>query len=212
MERKPTNASIPSPKAVDWSEVRRRLEISQLSMERSATPAVEEVRRILKSRAKALAQEPPEKEGSENSIQVVTFLLAFENYAIDSSYVREVYPLKELVPLPGTPPFVLGVTSVRGQILSVIDLKKFFDLPDKGLTDLNKVIVVRADFMEFGILADAILGTRSIPLVEIQPSLATLTGIRSDYLRGVTKDRLVVLDASRIISDQRIIVHEESMM
>ena len=211
MERKPTTASIPSPKAVDWSEVRRRLEISQLSMERSATPAVEEVRRILKSRAKALAQEPPEKEGSENSIQVVTFLLAFENYAIDSSYVREVYPLKELVPLPGTPPFVLGVTSVRGQILSVIDLKKFFELPDRGLTDLNKVIVVRADLMEFGILADAILGTRSIPLVEIQPSLATLTGIRSDYLRGVTKDRLVVLDAARIISDQRIIVHEESM-
>jgi len=211
MERKPTTASIPSPKAVDWSEVRRRLEISQLSMERSATPAVEEVRRILKSRAKALAQEPPEKEGSENSIQVVTFLLAFENYAIDSSYVREVYPLKELVPLPGTPPFVLGVTSVRGQILSVIDLKKFFDLPDKGLTDLNKVIVVRADFMEFGILADAILGTRSIPLAEIQPSLATLTGIRSDYLRGVTKDRLVVLDAARIVSDQRIIVREESM-
>jgi purine-binding chemotaxis protein CheW len=119
--------------------------------------------------------------------------------------------LKELVPLPGTPPFVLGVTSVRGQILSVIDLKKFFELPDKGLTDLNKVIVVRADVMEFGILADAILGTRSIPLAEIQPSLATLTGIRSDYLRGVTKDRLVVLDAARIVSDQRIIVREESM-
>jgi len=211
MERKPTNASIPSPKAVDWSEVRRRLEISQLSMERSATPAVEEVRRILKSRAKALAQEPPEKEGSENSIQVVTFLLAYEDYGIDSSYVREVCPLKELVPLPGTPPFVLGVTSVRGQILSVIDLKKFFELPDRGLTDLNKVIVVRADFMEFGILADAILGTRSIPLAEIQPSLATLTGIRADYLRGVTKDRLVVLDAARIVSDPRITVHEESL-
>ena len=211
MEKKPTKASIPGPQAVDWSEVRRRLEIAQVSMERSATPAAEEIKRILKSRAKALAREAPEKEGSENSIQVVTFLLAFENYAIDSRYVREVYPLKELIPLPGTPPFVLGVTSVRGQILSVIDLKKFFELPDKGLTDLNKVIAVRADFMEFGILADAILGTRSIPLAEIQPSLATLTGIRSDYLRGVTKDRLVILDAARIVSDQRIIVHEESM-
>jgi purine-binding chemotaxis protein CheW len=211
MERKPTKESIPRPQAVDWSEVRRRLEIAQVSMERSATPAAEEIKRTLKSRAKALAREAPENEGSGNSIQAVTFLLAFENYAIDSNCVREVYPLKELVPLPGTPPFVLGVTSVRGQILSVIDLKKFFELPDKGLTDLNKVIVVRADVMEFGILADAILGTRSIPLAEIQPSLATLTGIRSDYLRGVTKDRLVVLDAARIVSDQRIIVREESM-
>jgi len=211
MERKPTHASILSPQAVDWSEVRRRLEILQGAMARSATPAVEEIRRILKSRAKALAREAPEKEGGENFIQVVTFLLAFENYAIDSCSVREVYPLKELVPLPGTPPFVLGITSVRGRIISVLDLKKFFDLPEKGLTDQNKVIVVRADFMEFGLLADAILGTRSIPLAEIQPSLATLTGIRSDYLRGVTKDRLVVLDAARLVSDPRIIVHEESM-
>ena len=211
MEKKPTRTSILGPKAIDWAEVRRRLEAARETMEQSATPTAEETKRILKSRAKALAREAPEKEGSENSIQVVTFLLAYEDYGIDSSYVREVCPLKELVPLPGTPPFVLGVTSVRGQILSVIDLKKFFELPDRGLTDLNKVIVVRADFMEFGILADAILGTRSIPLAEIQPSLATLTGIRADYLRGVTKDRLVVLDAARLVSDPRIIVHEESM-
>lgn len=210
MQRKPAHASILGPKVVDWSEVRRRLEIAQASVERSTMPGPEEIKRILKSRAKALAREAPRERGDEESIEVVAFLLASESYAIDLRHVREVYPLKELTPLPGTPPFVLGITSVRGQILSVIDLKKFFDLPDQGLTDLNKVIVVRADFMEFGLLADAILGIRSIPLADILPPLATLTGIRLDYLRGVTKDRLVVLEAARIISDPRIIVHEDA--
>ena len=42
-------------------------------------------------------------------------------------------------------------------------MKKFFDLPEKGLTDLNKVLVLKNDRMEFGLLADAILGVRSLP-------------------------------------------------
>jgi purine-binding chemotaxis protein CheW len=98
---------------------------------------------------------------------------------------------------------------VRGQILSVIDLKKFFDLPEKGLTDLNQVIVVQGDTMAFGILADAILGVRSIPLESIQPSLPTLTGIRAAHLKGVTSERLVILDATKLLADPTLIVFEE---
>lgn len=164
---------------------------------------------ILKARARALAQEPKERDTAEEYIEVVEFLLAHETYGIESLYVREVYPLKELTPLPCTPPFVLGIINVRRQILSLIDLKKFFDLPEKGLTDLNKVIIVRTDAMELGILADVILGTRSIPLKEIQPTLPTLTGIRAEYLRGVTKERLIILDAEKILSDRKIVVYEE---
>ena len=98
---------------------------------------------------------------------------------------------------------------MRGQILSIIDLKKFFDLPEKGLTDLNKVIVVQREGMAFGILADVILGVRRIAPQDLQPSLPTLTGIRAEYLRGVTKERLVVLDVGKILLDKNIVVQEE---
>lgn len=172
-------------------------------------PTLQEKKKILKARAKALAREAEDGEEGKESIEVVEFLLAYEKYAIESSFVREVYPLKELTPLPCTPPFVLGIINVRGRILSVIDVKKFFDLPEKGLTDLNKIIIVHTDEIEFGILADSILGVRWIPLAEIQPSLPTLTGIRAEYLKGVTKERLVVLDAEKILYDKRTIVHEE---
>jgi purine-binding chemotaxis protein CheW len=40
--------------------------------------------------------------------------------------------------------------------------------------------------MELGILADAILGVRSITVEELQPALPTLTGIRAEYLKGIT--------------------------
>lgn len=192
-----------------WNKIYARLETVRVAVEQGFNPTPEEKKRILKARAKALAQETQSEEAAEAYLEVVEFLLTYEKYAIESTYVRDVCPLKEITPVPCSPPFVLGIINVRGQILSVIDIKRFFDLPQKGLTNLNKVIILHSDEMEFGILADVILGTRSIPLKEIQPSLPTLTGIRSEYLRGVTSERLVVLDAAKILSDRKIIVHEE---
>lgn len=168
-----------------------------------------EISRILKERAKLLAREPKKEEVNAEAIEILEFLLAYERYGIETSFVREVYPLKELTPLPYTPPFVLGITNVRGQIVSIIDVKKFFDLPERGLTDLNKAIILHNDEMEFGILADVINGVRWIAKKEIQPSLPTLTGIRQDYLKGVTAERLVILDAERLLSDNKMVVHEE---
>jgi purine-binding chemotaxis protein CheW len=170
----------------------------------------EERRKILKARAKALAREPKKEElALKEQLEVVEFLLAYERYGIESRFVREVYPLKDLTPLPGTPPFVLGMINVRGQILSVIDIKRFFDLPEKGLTDLNKVVILHLDGMEFGILADVIVGVRRIPLTDIQTFLPTLVGIREEYLKGVTRERLVILDAEKLLRDKKLIIHEE---
>jgi purine-binding chemotaxis protein CheW len=194
---------------IEWSDIHRRLEIEREAIERGFEPTPKEKKRILKDRAKSLARQPEKEEDPGKQLQVVEFLLAHERYAIETAYIREAYPLKELTPLPGTPPFVLGIINVRGQIFSLIDLKKFFELPEKGITDLNKVMIIHTDEMEFGILADAIIGVRPVPFNELQPSLPTLTGIRADYLKGVTKERIVVLDAKRILSDKKIVVHKD---
>jgi purine-binding chemotaxis protein CheW len=196
-------------RSIDWNEIHRRMEKAQLAIERGWSPTPEEKKKILKTRAKKLSQKPEEKETFEKYIEVVEFLLAYEKYAIESSYVREIYPLKELTALPCTPSFVIGIINVHGQIISIIDIKKFFELPEKGLSDLNKVIILNNEVMEFGILADVILDVRRIQLTDIQPSLPTLTGIREEYLKGVTGEQVVILDAGKILSDKKITVHEE---
>lgn len=195
--------------AIDWEEIHRRVEAAQTTLEREWTPTPEQKQAILKERATTLAREPEDQTAATESLEIVEFLLASEKYGIESSYVHEVYPLKELTALPCTPAFVLGIVNLRGRIFSVVDIKKFFGLPERGLTDLNKVIVLRSESMEFGILADVILGVRSILLGEMQPSLPTLTGIRAEYLRGVTKEQVVVLDGEKILSDRKIIVFDE---
>lgn len=192
----------------DWEGIHRRLASTQAAIEAGFVPAPGERRRILRERAQQLAREPQKEEAAEEQLEIVEFLLAYERYGIASSSIGEIHPLKEITPLPCTPPFVLGIMNVRGKILSVIDIRKFFELPEKGLTDLNKVIIVRDEAMEFGILADAVLGVRQLKTGDLQPSLPTLTDLRADYLRGVTEERLVVLDAGKILADPRIVVHE----
>jgi len=98
---------------------------------------------------------------------------------------------------------------MRGRVVSVVDLKRFFELPEEGLSDLNKAIIVSAPGMELGILADVVVGSRRIAVRELQPSLPTLTEIRAEYLRGVTGDRLVVLDAQKILDDPKLAVRQE---
>jgi purine-binding chemotaxis protein CheW len=194
---------------IDWREVARRMELSRTATERIWAPTDKDSQRILIERAKTLAQEAVPAESADASIEVIEFRLAHERYAIAAEYVRGVDPLDDFTLLPCTPRFVLGIVNVRGEILSVIDIKKFFDLPEQGLTDLNKVIVLESAEMVFGIVADAISGVRRIMRADIQASLPTLTGIREDYLLGVSAERVVILDAEKLLSDGKLIVQEQ---
>lgn len=193
---------------IDWDDIHQRMEKAGAAIEKGYSPSPEELTKILNARADALAREPGEAT-ARDSIEIVEFQLATEHYGIESRYVSEAYPVRDYTPLPGTPPFVFGLVNVRGQIISVVDIKKFFDMPDRGLSDLNKVIIIRDDAMEFAILADSIVGVRVLRTDEIQPPLPTLTGIRAEFLMGVTAEGMVILDGRKLLADENIIVHEE---
>ena len=183
------------------------MEAAQEALEKGWSPGEAEKKLILKSRAEALAR-GPEKERHGDQIEIVEFVLAYEKYGVESSYVREVYPLKEYTPVPCTPNFVLGIINVRGEILPVIDIRKFFDLPEKGLGELNRVIILFSEGMEFGILADVILGVRVFPAEGLSLAPPTFTGLRLEYLLGIAGDRTAVLNAGKILSDPEIIINE----
>lgn len=193
---------------IDWAAVHRRLDAAREVTERAWKPDGQTTARILDERARTLALTGPVLH-EDGTLEVVEFMLVHERYGIETSFVREIHPLTNLTPVPCTPAFVLGIVNLRGEIISVMDIKKFFDLPEKGLTDLNKVIVLQSESMRFGVLADAIHGVRRIGAADIQPSLPTLTGIREQYLKGVTSERTIILDASRLMADGGIVVQEQ---
>ena len=207
--RDPLQQDKANQKSTNFSEVEQRLQTAHAALENIWAPSAEETRHILQTRALTLAQEASLGEDLEDVIEVLEFALAYERYAVETQYVNQVAMLEQLIPLPCTPDFVLGVVNLRGAILPVLDLKNFFELPVKGLTDLNKIIVLQSEKILFGILADEIVGVRNILLRDVQSSLPTLTGVRKDYLRGVTPERVTLLDAEKLLTSEKIVVQEQ---
>lgn len=158
-------------------------------------------------RRAALLAKPLERRSTLETIQVVEFSLAAETYAFELSYVKKVVPFHDVVALPGTPAFVLGITSHVGQIVSVLDLRVFFDLPKAAHNSRHKIIVLQAQQMQVAVLAEEILGVTDLVVSQLQDKLPILTGVRSRYLRGVTPEQTIVLDVISLLSDDSLIVH-----
>lgn len=168
-----------------------------------------DTRALLKKRAIEMAQEPELKKGFSPIVQLIAFSLGTEMYGLESVYIREVYPLKDFTPLPGVPAFILGIINVRGQIIPVVDLKKLFHLSEQGITELNKVIILHDDLMEFGVLADVVHGTQGVEEDDIMPAPHTLNGIGEENLKGITRESLIVLNAKKLLTDKRMVINDE---
>ena len=155
-----------------------------------------------------MALEHDQNKVTSATVEIIEFALATESYGIESAFVKEVYPLKDFTPLPGVPSYIMGIVNVRGQILPVVDLRKFFSLSERGLGEMNKVIILRNDQMEFGIVADVVEGTRTLAIDDIMATPVTVTGIGETYLKGVTKEHIVVFDAESLLNDKKMIINE----
>ncbi|MGE5343793.1 MAG: chemotaxis protein CheW [Candidatus Omnitrophota bacterium] len=191
-----------------WEDIHRKIRESADRLKKSFDLSPEERQAILVQRAQTLAQKEKLPQ-LKAYMELIEFRLGDECYAIESIYIREVCPSTNLTPIPGAPAFISGIISVRGEIVSIVDLRKFFEMPETGLTDQTRVIILQSSDMQFGILAEEVTGSLSFPLRDIIPPLPTLTGIRAEYLKGVTQDHLIVLDASKLLSDKKMIVCQE---
>ena len=195
-------------RAIDWEAVHRRLAVATAAISGGRAYGPEETRHILETRARAVAR-PPARPDDSRQLEILAFSLAGEAYGVETCHVREVCQLKDLTALPCTPPFIAGVMNLRGHILAILDLRRLFELPARGLTELNRVIVLGSAGDELGLLADSIDGVRCAPRPDRPEGLATLTGIRERFLRGVTGEMLAVLDGGRLLSDAGLKVDEQ---
>ena len=96
----------------------------------------------------------------------------------------------------------------RGQIISLMDLRILFALPEKGLTDLNRVIVITNGKITFGILADNISGMGTIPSYLILTPDPAMMPPWKRYLKGYVGNSLIMLDAGAVLADPALIVED----
>lgn len=167
--------------------------------------AEERDRAILESRALELAK-PLEETGFKNGTEVVVFELCGELYAVESAVVREIRRLSGVTSLPGVPAFVMGIMNVRGEILSVVDLGTLLALPSVPFHEAARVVVLSGAGMTFGIAVHGLKGTARLSLHKLQAAPVSGDGFAQSVVRGVTLDRLIVLDGEALLTEKSLVV------
>jgi len=153
---------------------------------------------LLKQRATQLAQPVETTAASSLGIEHIVFVLASETYALEATFVKEVFFLKDLTLIPGAPPFILGIVNLRGSVVSLLNLKVILGLPDQGLSEMNKVIVLQGGGIEFGIVADAIHGSMEVSDLAANHEPAWKSGNASNFVSGVAPNGTIFLNTTKL--------------
>ena len=186
-----------------------------------ATPDM--VQQIWDRRAAQLAQ-VPDREDQGEQIELVVIQLGRERYGLDARLVFGIKQVEQVARVPRVPEWVVGVVNVRGRILSVVDLRRFFGLPaaepGEVIKEGSHLVIVETPEMELALLTDGVLAVEKTPVNHIHNTTNTVRGLRPGYTRGVVefkggepttngKTLVVVLDLPVLLADERLIVREE---
>jgi purine-binding chemotaxis protein CheW len=182
---------------IDWEAVWKTLNWDDDARQQTAE------RERLRQRAEHYAA--PAREETvlpENARTVLTFDLGAERYGIDVMVVRGIRTLGSVSRVPGVPAFYRGIINVRGQIISVIDLRTFFQMPfdPHSVVANEEIVIARANKLEIALLAHQVNGVETI-----SPSAITSVD-HMPYAIGITPERLILLDVPQLFADERLII------
>lgn len=128
-----------------------------------------------------------EKRKPKAQTKLFLFSLADEWYAVDIKGVLEVSELPTITRVPGLPDFILGVSVMGGNIISVTDPKILFGLAQTQGASKKKILIIRAAGKTTGFLVDSVGKPIDFPLDSIQRGLSTLPKIKADCIIGEAK-------------------------
>jgi purine-binding chemotaxis protein CheW len=194
----------PARDEVDWPALREQLQRLQI-VDDDSEAASGRRRDVLHERAELLARPGAVTVDDASLLAVLEFALGDEHYAVAATAVREITRAKTLTPVPGTPPHIAGVMPVRGRIVAVLDLASLIAAPAAEPGQEAFAVVLKGEDSEFAVIAELVVGLRTLSTAGLQVDVSALVGARRTYLLGVTQDRVAVLDAERLLSDEALV-------
>lgn len=137
--------------------------------------------------------------------EYLAFTLAGDTYAVPIGFVREILKPPPLAEVPRAPREVLGVASVRGMLITVIDLRLRLRLAAEEPTRKSRILLVEgADDEIIGLLVDEVHQVYRLAESEIEAAADVLGGQLADHVMGVGRPggELVILIDLRAVIDQ----------
>ncbi len=139
---------------------------------------------------------------ADELLQLVSFKIGSEEFGVDILKVQEINRMVEITKVPQAPHYVEGVINLRGKVIPIVDLRKRFSLEVKEHDKNTRIVVVDIGGNIMGMVVDSVSEVLRLPSNTIEPPPEIVTGINSEYIKGVAKleDRLLIfLDLSKVI-------------
>ena len=159
-----------------------------------------QVKDVLRARARALAQTPPTTTRPD-AIDALVFGIGDERFALEARFVLGVFRVPTLCLLPPAAAPLIGITEWRGDLLTLLDLRRALGQTSHALTDRTVALALGERQPSFGILADAVHGHRAIPLADLAAAPSAPAGTPR-HLRGITSDAVLLVDALALLEVQ----------
>jgi purine-binding chemotaxis protein CheW len=141
-------------------------------------------------------------EAPEQAETWVSFGLGEETFALPVSHVREVVRVENLTRVPHAPFPVRGITTLRGQIVTVVDLRQRLGLPAVELAPESRILVTASRGRTLGLLVDRARHVVRIFPSKVQVPPDDVMSEQSEYLAGVYEDGetlLILLDLDQVL-------------
>lgn len=193
---------------IDWAAARERLARTAAATQRAAKPSRRQTAEILAGRARALAEPRHGASPQARTLQFVTFSIDGERFGLETRYVHAVACEPTITPLPATADFVVGVTSFRGEIVAVFDIRSLYDSRRRGPMERPRVLFIGRDQVEFAIVADTVDEVVSAPSDDIGRRPWRPNEAASGTASGVTPDAINVLDGEALLNDTHLIIDQ----
>jgi purine-binding chemotaxis protein CheW len=161
---------------------------------------------VFKRRAQQLAKLPLAPD-SGDEIELLVCRLGGERYAVETRHLRAVQWATGITPVPCTPSFVVGIVSVRGEIVTLLDLCAMIGLGtwSGDIADTCAVVLLGLPGLRAGLVVDEVLGVERVKLEALQPSIS-----RREFTRGVGPNDTIVLDIEALLGSGRFNVSDEA--
>lgn len=133
----------------------------------------------------------------------LAFSLGNEDYALDISQIREILKPREITEIPRVPEFLLGIISLRGNIIPIFDLKRRLGLGAATIDQHSRIIVCQEGDRLAGLLIDRITQVTSIQEEKIEATPAIFSGRDRALLDGVGRVQdniLILLNLANVLS------------
>lgn len=140
----------------------------------------------------------------EEILQLVSFKLGKEEFAVDILKVQEINKTLEITKVPNTPKFFEGIVNLRGKVIPVVDLRLKMGMPRKEEDQNTRIIVVELDEKTIGFIVDQVKEVLRIPKSITEPPPKMVSNINTNMFTSVAKleNRLIILlDLKKLFSE-----------